>query len=172
MAGRFGTFGVGASQVFTMKRTLLCAGLLGSLVLAAPLVSQAAVKVGTLSCNESGGWGYIVGGSHGMRCTFTGDGRVEHYRGSISKFGVDIGYQHSGVLVWSVFASTDDVRRGALAGDYGGVTAGAAVGVGVGANALVGGFKHSFTLQPVSVEGTTGVNVAAGVGGMTLHAAR
>jgi hypothetical protein len=155
-----------------MKRTTLCAGLLGSLVLAAPLVSQAGVKVGTLSCNESGGWGYIVAGSHGMRCTFTGEGRVEHYRGSISKFGVDIGYQHSGVLVWSVFASTEGPPRGALAGDYGGVTAGAAAGVGVGANALVGGFNRSFTLQPVSVEGTTGVNVAAGVGQMTLHAVR
>jgi hypothetical protein len=163
--------GVGTSQVFNMKRIFLSAGLMGSLVLAAPLAAQAAVKVGTLSCNESGGWGYVVGGSHGVRCTFSGDGRVEHYRGSISKFGVDIGYQHSGVLVWSVFASTEDMRRGDLAGNYGGVTAGAAVGVGVGANALVGGFHRSFTLQPVSVEGTTGLNVAAGVGQLTLHPA-
>jgi di/tricarboxylate transporter len=64
------------------------------------------------------------------------------------------------------------MSRGALAGHYGGITAGAAVGVGLGANALVGGLDRSFALQPVSVEGTTGLEVAAGVGGMTLWPAR
>ncbi len=153
-----------------MKRLLLCASLLG----AATLTSQARadqVKVGTLSCHENSGWGYILGGSRTVRCVFSGSGREDHYTGAISKFGVDVGYQHSGVLVWSVIAPSSDVRHGALSGHYGGVTAGATVGVGVAANALVGGFDHSITLQPVSIEGTTGLNVAAGIGGMTLRAA-
>jgi hypothetical protein len=61
------------------------------------------------------------------------------------------------------------MHRGALSGSYGGVTASAAVGVGAGANALVGGLDRSVTLQPLSVEGKTGLEVAAGIGGMTLH---
>ena len=60
-----------------------------------------------------------------------------------------------------------DVSPGALGGDYGGVTAGGAVGVGANAHALVGG-GNNVTLQPVSVEGLTGLNVAAGVASMTL----
>ena len=64
------------------------------------------VKVGTLSCNESGGWGFIFGASHAVRCTFAGQGRVERYDGNIAKYGVDIGYQQSGVLIWTVFAPT------------------------------------------------------------------
>lgn len=151
-----------------MKRILLCTGLISGLALAIPVAAQADVRIGTLTCNESGGWGYIVGGSHRLRCTFSGDGRVERYSGSIGKYGVNIGYQSSGTLVWAVFAPSNDVRRGALRGHYGGVTGGAAVGVGAAGNALVGGFGRSIMLQPVSVEGTTGLNVAAGVGTLTL----
>lgn len=151
-----------------MKRILLCTALLSGLALAIPAAAQADVRIGTLTCNESGGWGYIVGGSHRLRCTFDGDGRSERYRGSIGKYGVNIGYQGSGTLVWAVFAPSNDVHRGALRGHYGGVTGGAAVGVGAAGNALVGGFGRSIMLQPVSVEGTTGVNVAAGIGTLTL----
>ena len=151
-----------------MKRILLCAALAGGLGLTIPLAAQADVRIGTLTCNESGGWGYIVGGSHRMRCTFSGEGRVERYRGSIGKYGVNIGYQSSGTLVWAVFAPSEGVRPGALRGHYGGVTGGAAVGVGAAGNALVGGFNRSIMLLPVSVEGMTGVNVAAGIGTMTL----
>ena len=153
-----------------MNRLILCASLATALAAASQACADG-VKVGTLSCHENGGWGYVLGGSRSVQCVFSGADRVEHYRGSLSKIGVDIGYQHSGVLVWSVIAPRDDVNHGALAGHYGGVSAGAAVGVGLSANALVGGLDHSITLQPLSVEGTTGLNVAAGVGGLTLHSA-
>jgi hypothetical protein len=73
------------------------------------------------------------------------------------------------VLVWDVFAPTAGYRRGALAGSYGGATASATVGIGAGANVLIGGSDRSFTLQPVSIEGNTGLNVAAGIGAITLH---
>jgi Protein of unknown function (DUF992) len=72
-------------------------------------------------------------------------------------------------LVWQVFAPTNVIGPGALAGGYGGVSAGAAVGVGLGANALAGGLNNSFALQPVSVEGQTGLNAFAGVAGLELR---
>jgi hypothetical protein len=152
-----------------MKRTFLYAALISGLALTLPAVASADVRVGTLTCNEHGGWGYILGGSHSMACTFSGEGRVEHYHGNIGKYGVNIGYQSSGTLVWAVFApSADYVRSHALAGHYAGVTGGAAIGVGAAGNALIGGFDRSFMLQPVSIEGMTGLNVAAGIGTMSL----
>ena len=127
------------------------------------------VKVGTLTCNVASGWGFVFGSSKDLHCTFRGNGRHEHYVGSISKFGVDIGYTEGGVLVWGVFAPSSDVREGALQGDYAGASASATVGVGVGANVLVGGLDKSIDLQPLSVEGNKGLNVAAGIGAISLR---
>ena len=153
-----------------MERLLVCAAMLGGLALASQAQADdhaAGVKIGTLSCHEASGWGFVFGSSHDVRCTFSEGDRVEH-QGSISKFGVDIGYQQSGVILWEVFAPTNHLGHGALDGHYGGLTAGAAVGVGLDANALVGGSERSISLQPVSIQGMTGLNVAAGVGELTL----
>ncbi len=129
------------------------------------------VRVGDLTCNVASGWGFVFGSSKDLHCTYRGNGHVEHYTGSISKFGVDIGYTEGGVLVWGVFAPTSDMRKGALSGDYVGGSAQVTAGLGVGANALVGGFDKSIALQPVSVEGSKGLNVAAGIGSISLHEA-
>jgi hypothetical protein len=129
------------------------------------------VRVGDLTCNVASGWGFVFGSSKDLHCTYRGNGHIEHYTGSISKFGVDIGYTEGGVLVWGVFAPTSDMRQGALSGDYVGGSAQVTAGLGVGANALVGGFDKSFALQPVSVEGSKGLNVAAGIGSISLHEA-
>jgi hypothetical protein len=129
------------------------------------------VRVGDLTCNVASGWGFVFGSSKDLHCTFRGNDRREHYTGTISKFGVDVGYTEGGVLVWGVFAPTSDMRKGALAGDYVGASAQVTAGLGVGANALVGGFDKSFALQPVSVEGSKGLNVAAGIGSISLHEA-
>jgi hypothetical protein len=153
-----------------MKRKLIYAAMAGAIALTTPLIASAGgVKVGTLTCHESGGWGYVVGGSHRLACAFSGPLGTEHYGGSMSKYGVNLGYQSSGTLVWAVFAPTDTLRRGDLRGHYGGVTGGASLGVGAAGNALVGGNNHTITLQPVSVEGMTGVNLAAGIGALTLN---
>ncbi|HEY1561666.1 MAG TPA: DUF992 domain-containing protein [Caulobacteraceae bacterium] len=152
-----------------MKRKIIYAAMAGAIALTTPLIASAGVKVGTLTCHESGGWGYVVGGSHRLACAFAGPRGTERYGGTMSKFGVNLGYQSSGTLVWAVFAPTDRMRRGDLRGHYGGVTGGASVGVGAAGNALVGGNNHTITLQPVSIEGMTGVNVAAGIGSLTLR---
>ncbi len=151
-------------------------GLLGAAALAAIAIAAPAeaaphgVNVGTLTCNVASGWGFVFGSSKDLHCTFRqNDRRTEHYSGSISKFGVDLGYTEGGVLVWGVVAPSSDTRAGALDGDYVGATAGATVGVGLGANVLVGGFDQSFALQPLSVSDNRGLNDAAGIGSITLR---
>lgn len=139
---------------------------------AGPAFAQAGVQVGTLTCNSAGGWGFIFGSTRAVACTFTGPNSVEYYRGEISKFGVDIGYQAGGVLIWTVFAPTAQLAVGDLSGAYAGGTASATVGVGVGANAMIGGSGNHIVLQPLSIEGNTGLNVAAGVAALTLAPAR
>ena len=129
----------------------------------------AGVKIGVLNCNVEKGWGYVLGSSKEVNCSYTSSkGLTEHYTGSISKIGVDVGYTKGGVLIWDVIAPSADVKHGALQGEYGGVSASATVVVGVGANVLLGGFDKSVALQPVSIEGNTGLNVAAGISGLKL----
>ncbi|THD63661.1 DUF992 domain-containing protein [Phenylobacterium sp.] len=154
-----------------MNKFLACAALIGAVGLAVPAQAESGgVKIGTLSCNEHGGWGLVLGSSRAMSCTFTSGDRIEHYDGRMTKIGLDLGYQHSGALFWTVIAPHTDTGHGALAGHYAGGTASATAGVGIGANALIGGLDRSIALQPVSVDGTTGLDVAAGIGSMTLRA--
>jgi hypothetical protein len=128
-----------------------------------------AVRAGYLTCHVSSGWGLIFGSSRSLNCSYAMQpGYTEFYTGSITKFGADIGYLSSAVMIWAVLAPTTNLGQGALAGTYAGATASAAVGVGAGANVLVGGFKHSIALQPVSIEGQNGLNVAAGVASLSL----
>ncbi len=131
--------------------------------------SQAGIKIGSLTCNVSSGFGFVFGSSKALKCTYApNSGTGEHYSGTFSKYGLDIGFADSAVLVWGVVAPTSDVRPGSLEGDYAGATAGATVGVGLGANVLIGGMDKSIALQPLSVQGNTGLNIAAGVGVITL----
>jgi len=151
-------------------RLMMSAAVLGAFALASS--AQAAphgVKVGQLTCGVASGWGFVFGSSKDLRCIFRQSNKhAVHYSGSISKFGVDVGYTEGGVLIWEVVAPTSDLRPGALDGDYVGVSASATAGVGVGANALVGGFDKSVSLQPLSVSGNEGLNVAAGIGSISL----
>lgn len=143
---------------------------IGAAAMAVPAHADNGAQAGFLTCHVDSGWGFVFGSTRELKCTYARDkSPVEHYVGHIHKFGVDIGYQSGGVVVWGVLASTSNIDKGALAGEYGGVSGSAAVGVGAGANVLVGGFKKSITLQPVSIEGTTGLNVAAGIAQATLE---
>lgn len=134
--------------------------------------AESGIKAGYLKCDVEGNVSFVFGSSRDVACTYTpdGKGRVDRYTGTIDKYGVDIGYRENGVILWGVIAPTNDVGPGALAGNYGGVTGSVAAGVGVGANALVGGSEDSIVLQPVSVEGIEGLNIAGGVGILKLKA--
>lgn len=140
---------------------------------AAPGTPQSAgrsgVNVGSLNCSVAGGVGFVFGSSRTLNCLFTRtDGVGERYEGTIRRYGVDIGFTRESTIVWGVFAP-GSIASGALAGEYAGPTAQGTVGVGVGANVLLGGSSNQITLQPVSVEGSVGLNAAAGVAAVSLR---
>lgn len=155
-----------------LKKLALAVGALGvaagALGYAAPAQAQS-VRAGVLSCHAASGFGFIFGSSRALSCTFSPvSGSPENYTGNINTFGVDIGFVRSAVIVWAVLAPTTTLAPGALSGNFGGATASATAGVGVGANLLVGGSGNTVSLQPLSIEGSTGLNVAAGVASITL----
>jgi hypothetical protein len=132
--------------------------------------AQSRVQSGILDCRGAPTTSFVVGSEHQLECTFKSDyGAQYRYYGIVHRAGLDIGFTEKSVFGWAVLAPTGRVGPGDLAGTYGGVTAGAAVGVGANANALVGGSANSFALQPLSVEGQTGLNVAVGAVELELH---
>ena len=139
----------------------------------APAAAQVAPQIGLLSCDVSSGIGLIIMQKQSMTCTFqrTGSSTVERYTGTINEYGLELGAVEKGHLVWAVGAATQGVPAGALSGTYAGVAADAAFGPGAGASVLIGGTGRSLSLQPVSVEGEVGINIAAGVRTMSLRPA-
>jgi hypothetical protein len=158
-----------------MRRIFLSLGALalGFVTVIGGAPAQDRVKAGTLVCDVSGGLGMIIGSQKGVQCVFNPDqpGPQEAYIGTISKFGLDIGATSGGQMVWAVYAPSS-YGFGALAGVYSGATAEATIAVGLGANALVGGSNRTVALQPLSVTGQTGLNLAAGVASLELRPAR
>ena len=158
-----------------MQKAIRMLPVVAAAALAVPLLStpaQALMKIGVLTCHVDGGTGAIVYSKKHLRCKFRStSGREERYVGSITKVGLDIGETTGTSLMWNVFAP-GSTKKGALAGTYVGASAQATLGSGVGANVLVGGFRKSITLQPVSLTAQTGLNVAAGVAGLTLESVR
>jgi len=135
----------------------------------APAQAQSGVNAGSLSCNVAGGVSFVFGSSKELSCIFTGvNGKAQRYKGTVNRYGIDIGFTKEAQIIWLVFAP-GNVAPGALAGTYAGATAAVAAGAGVGVNALVGGSNKQITLQPVSVEGSVGLNIAAGVSEIKLE---
>ena len=133
--------------------------------------SAQGVRLGALSCDVSGGVGFVVTSKKALRCIYTpeGNGTMEPYIGSIEKFGLDIGATTRGQMIWVVYAPPRGSAPFALAGQYAGATAEASVGAGGGANALIGGSNRTITLQPVSIQAQEGLNLAGGVAALTLR---
>ena len=144
-----------------MKKTI-AASILALGLLSLPAQADNGIKLGMLVCDVSGSIGLILGGTESASCTFQGPNGAEFYKGRITQVGIDIGVTAGAVMSWAVFAP-GKVNKGALAGTYAGATADAAFAVGLGANVLVGGSENSIALQPVSLEGEAGVNIAAGL---------
>jgi hypothetical protein len=129
------------------------------------------LAVGHLDCGIKGGVSFIFGSTKELRCVFRPrlSTEGELYEGQIKKYGIDIGVTDNARLAWIVLAPTDlPVNEGALMGQYYGVAADASVGVGGGANVLIGGSNNTVSLQPVSVQGQTGLNAALAVAEVVL----
>ena len=154
-------------SVFTLAAIAVAA-----LAAAPAQAQQSRIRVGGLTCNVAAGVGMIVGSQKSMSCTYQSvDGWSEHYSGTITRVGVDIGVTNEQTIAWAVWAPVAQGGRGQLAGGYGGASAEVTIAAGLGANVLVGGTQNSFMLQPVSVSAQTGANVAAGIAGMQLDPA-
>jgi hypothetical protein len=144
--------------------------------LVAPIASANAlppVRAGILQCQGGQNVGFVVGSVTSLECVFQSEGRrPEPYIATVHRYGVDLGFTDQTQFSWAVNAPTGSIGRGDLAGNYGGVGANASVGVGFGGNFLVGGPANSYALQPISVQGQTGLNVAAGVANIELQPVR
>ena len=155
-----------------MKRILALLAL--TALPAFPAQAQSGLEIGLLDCVVEGGAGFIIGSTKDLSCTFhpAGGAAPEPYFGAVRKFGLDIGITGATYIKWAVLApSTEAYAPGALAGNYVGVSAEATAGVGLGANALVGGSADTFTLQPVSVQAQEGLNLAVGFSSFELRSA-
>jgi hypothetical protein len=132
--------------------------------------TTAGVKAGVLTCKLSPSIGFIIGSQQRMSCRYTPNAPhpPETYTGTMDTIGLDIGVTAGGGLAWAVLAPTEGPPPGGLAGVYVGASGDASFGLGAGANVLVGGSARTVSLQPLSVEGEAGVNLAVGVSGLTL----
>jgi hypothetical protein len=141
-------------------------------VSATAAMAQERVKIGTLECRGTTA-SFVLGSVTELGCTYVpSGGPTEGYRATIRRFGVDIGIAQQVAVAWTVFAPTRGLQMGGLAGNYAGGSASATIGVGVGANALVGGSNNTIALQPLSLQGQVGLSAAAGIADMELRSSR
>ncbi len=146
----------------------VCAAVLA--VAATSPARAANVEAGVLTCKVGGGVGFVFGSTKDLDCVFEGiNGGKDRYVGSIDKYGIDLGFTGASLIVWTVLAPSAEIGTGVLAGNYGGVSAEATVGLGLGANALIGGLESSIGLQPLSVQGQQGLNIAVGISALQLR---
>jgi len=155
-----------------MLRNAFAAVCLAAAALAPSVAADAQpsrIQVGTLNCSLSSSIGLVVTSARNVSCIFRSDNAPdEAYAGRMTSIGLSLGVTSGGVIVWAVFANTNRYA-GMLAGRYVGASAEASLAVGLGANVLVGGSHGSVALQPLSVQGQIGFNVAAGVSELRLH---
>ncbi len=157
-----------------MKKAIFLATALAASA-ATPAFAQERVELGVLDCVVEGGAGVVIASSKDLACTFkpVDEARpAESYFGVVNKFGLDVGVTDPAVLQWVVVAPTADAYApGALAGDFVGASAEISAGFGAGANILVSKKSDSLMLQPLSLQGQTGINVALGVSEFQLRTA-
>jgi hypothetical protein len=163
-------------KVKTMFR-LVFALLALSAVVAEPTSAQTPkswTQVGMLKCRVNPSIGFIIAGHKSMECGFilrNASLPPQDYQGALNMIGINVGISAGGVLSWAVLASTGGIPQGALAGEYVGASGDIGLGLGAGANVLIGGSGRSYALQPVSLEGSIAVNVALGVSALKLRPA-
>lgn len=157
-----------------MRRFSYLLGFAAALVMCSAHAQQPQrIQVGVLECRGGASVGFIVGSVTNLGCLLRMDGRREEpYVATIRKVGLDLGITQETSLAWAVFAPVERAGIGDISGNYAGAQGSASVGVGLGANVLVGGSANSIALQPLSLQGSTGINVAVGLEGLELRPGR
>ena len=158
------------NRLFAPSRIMVGAAAFVAGLLIASEAAEAG-PIGQLYCNVSGGAGFVITSSRALNCEYAPSSGAahQHYVGTINRFGLTLGSEGPGKLTWDVLSVGGAVGPGSLAGTYTGASTSASVGAGIGTNALFGGANGGITFQPLSIQTETGVNVAAGVGSMTLE---
>ena len=156
-----------------MTKTAIAAAVIATALAGAAQAQDRGVELGSLECAIAGGTGFIFGSTKDLSCTFTPTDKSfapEAYFGVVNKYGLDIGTTKQTVMQWLVLSPLKNIYApGALAGDYVGASAEVTAAVGAGANLLVGGSSQAFTLQPLSLQTQTGINLAIGVSQFQLR---
>ena len=158
-----------------LRRNVCCliAGALAAAMAMPSLAQQQGQysRSGVLSSRMAPTIGLIVGSRQTMTCQFKSDttGQLESYSGVMTRVGLDLGITAGGGMAWAVMTSAAAPARGGLGGTYVGASGDIALGVGAGANVLIGGSNKSVALQPVSIEGQVGVNLALGIANLELR---
>jgi len=148
-----------------------------AVIVTAPASAQAPrnwAQVGMLTCRLNPSIGFIIAGHQSMECRYVPSnnmGPPQAYEGALNTVGIDLGISAGGVLGWAVLAPTVGIPAGALAGEYVGASGDVGIGLGAGANVLIGGSARTVALQPVSLEGSVALNVALGVSSLKLRPA-
>ena len=160
-----------------MRRSFILAGAAATMLVASFAGANAQqmqrVQVGVLECRGGASIGFVVGSVTNLGCVLRAEGMPEdRYVATIRKVGLDLGITQESALVWGVFAPVARLGPGALSGDYAGAHGSASLGVGAGGNALFGGSANSIALQPLSVQGQIGLNIAAGLESLELRPGR
>jgi hypothetical protein len=161
-----------------MRRSSILAGVAVTLLVASFTGAHAQaplnrVQVGVLECRGGASIGFIVGSVTNLGCVLRVEGVPEdRYVATIRKVGIDIGITEESALAWGVWAPVARLGPGDLSGNYAGAQGSASVGVGAGGNVLVGGSNNSIALQPLSLQGQVGLNVAAGLESLELRPGR
>lgn len=161
-----------------MRRSFILAGIVATSLaaIAAPSGAQqpiTRVQVGVLECRGSASIGFVVGSVTNLGCVLRVEGMPEdRYIATIRKVGLDLGITEETALAWGVYAPVARLGPGDLTGDYAGAQGSASVGLGAGGNVLVGGSNNTIALQPLSVQGQVGLNVAAGLESLELRPGR
>ena len=161
-----------------MSRSFILAGVAATMLVASFTGANAQqpvqrVQVGILECRGAASVGFVVGSVTNLGCVLRAEGMPEdRYIATIRKVGLDLGITQESALAWGVYAPVARLGPGDLSGNYAGAQGSATLGVGAGGNVLVGGSANSIALQPLSVQGQVGLNVAAGLESLELRPGR
>src|SRR5450631_3986682 len=160
---------VGKPVMFKNRIALVLSALAIAWVSPAAAQAPQGTAAGVLTCQLAPSIGLIFGSQQRMACQFVPNGYPpQAYLGVMNTIGLDVGITAGGVMAWGVIAPNAGPMYGKLAGKYVGASGSVSVGVGVGANVLFGGSNRTIALQPLSVEGSVGINLSLGVSGLTL----
>jgi hypothetical protein len=164
-----------AGDIF-MQRSITLAALTIAMLAASfagAVAQQSRIQVGVLECRGGASVGFIVGSVTNLGCVLRAEGMPEdRYVATVRKVGLDLGITQESALAWGVFAPVARLGPGDLSGNYAGAQGSASIGVGLGGNVLVGGSANSIALQPLSVQGQVGLNIAAGLESLELRPGR